>query len=212
MKPSTFFSKLFSLYLWGHLAAMALVAVAVAVGAYIWLGHYTRHGEDIAVPDLHKMKYENAITLLESQGLNVQVADSGYNKLLPANCILAQNPAAGTNVKAGHIIYITINTKSSPALAIPDIIDNSSMREAEAKLRALGFRLLDPEMIAGEKDWVYGVKQRGKSLATGDMAPVDVPLRLVVGSGTDEEDDSIGAESIEDSEMDDFEEITDPLE
>lgn len=213
MKTSDFFSKCFSLYLWGHLAAMAAVVVLVVLGAYFWLGHYTRHGEAITVPDLTRMKYENAITLLEGQGLQVQVSDSGYNKRLPAMCILAQNPAAGSKVKAGHMVYVTINTKSSPALAIPDIIDNSSAREAEAKLRALGFRLLEPQMIAGEKDWVYGIKQRGVSLAAGDMAPVDVPIALVVGSGTDEADEGDeDAESIEDAEMDDFQEITDPLE
>ena len=36
-------------------------------------------------------------------------------------------------------------------------MDNSSLRQAEAKLRALGFKITEPEYISGEKDWVYSL-------------------------------------------------------
>lgn len=40
---------------------------------------------------------------------------------------------------------------SAPKVSVPDIMDNSSLRQAEAKLRALGFRVTEPEYISGEK-------------------------------------------------------------
>ena len=60
---------------------------------------------------------------------------------------------------------MTVNSPSSPTFAIPDIVDNSSVREAEAKLTAMGFRLLPAQQVEGEKDWVYGIICRGRRVS-----------------------------------------------
>ena len=183
MKTKEFLSKLTSKYLWGNIAAMCCVIVALCVGVKYGLEIYTHHGEGIAVPDLKGMKYSEATYLLSQNKLRIIVSDSGYNKGLPAACILAQSPGFGTTVKEGHAIYVTVNSPSSPSFAIPDIIDNSSAREATAKLTAMGFKLLPPKYVDGEKDWVYGITCRGRRLATGDRIPIDYPLTLIVGDG-----------------------------
>ena len=59
--------------------------------------------------------------MIEELKLNIIVSDSGYNKKLPADCILAQNPGQGTNVKEGHTVYVTVNSPSSPSFPIPDV-------------------------------------------------------------------------------------------
>ena len=183
MKTKDFFGKFVSGYLWGNLLAMILVVVVLAFGVKYGLELYTHHGEGIKVPDLSKMNYEKAYQLLESDGLRIMVSDSGYNKKLPADCILAQTPGPGTEVKEGHVIYVTVNSPSSPSFAIPDLVDNSSFREAEAKLMALGFKLLPPQYGVGEKDWVYGIMSRGRRINTGDMVSIGTPLTLLVGNG-----------------------------
>ena len=76
-----------------------------------------------------------------------------------------------------------VNSASSPTVVIPDIIDNSSLREAEAKLTAMGFKMLPPKRIEGEKDWVYGIISRGRRVGTGDRVSTDAPLMLIVGMG-----------------------------
>jgi beta-lactam-binding protein with PASTA domain len=191
MKTRDFFGKFLSRYLWGNLLAMVLFVVALAVGVKYGLELYTHHGEGIKVPDLSKMTYEGARQLLESDGLTIMVSDSGYNKRLPADCILAQTPGPGTEVKQGHVVYVTVNSPASPSLAIPDIVDNSSFREAEAKLTAMGFRLLPPKYVVGEKDWVYGIMSRGRRIGTGDMVSINNPLTLLVGNGHYGDDEDI---------------------
>lgn len=191
MKTREFFGKFVSGYLWGNLLAMVLVLVVLAFGVKYGLDIYTHHGEGIKVPDLKNMTYESALRLLEEDGLLIMVSDSGYNKKLPADCILAQTPGAGMEVKQGHVIYVTVNSPSSPSFPIPDIIDNSSYREAEAKLMALGFKLLQPRYVVGEKDWVYGILSRGRNVNTGDMVSIGSPLTLVVGNGHYADDDEI---------------------
>ena len=102
---------------------------------------------------------------------------------MDADCILAQTPGAGTKVKEGRTVYLTINSTSSPRVKIPDIIDNSSYREAQARLSAIGFTLVEPKVIDGERDWVYGVMAGAKNLQSGDMVSIETPLMLVIGNG-----------------------------
>lgn len=206
--------KVFSRYLMLHLLAMAVVVVLLCVGVKFGLDWYTHHGEGIVVPQLNGMSYEKAYQLLEENGLQIVVSDSGYNKKMPADCILAQTPGHGQRVKQGHIVYVTVNSPSSPTFAIPDIVDNTSVREAEAKLMAMGFRLTQPQLVVGEKDWVYGILCRGRRVSNGDRIPIDYPLTLMVGQGTyddSEEVDYIDPTYSEDMEAtDDFEEVTAP--
>ena len=220
MKTKEFFGKFVSAYLWGNLLAMALVIVLLCLGVKYGLEWYTHHGQGIVVPKVEGMTYAKAIALAEQNGLNMMVTDSGYNKRLPANCILAQSPGQGTKVKEGHTIYVTVNSPSSPTFAIPDVVDNSSFREAEAKLMAIGFKLLPPKYVAGEKDWVYGIISRGRRVSTGDMVSIDSPLTLMIGSGMydrEEEDFDYVEPSYQQfmsedggDDMDDFEEVMEP--
>jgi beta-lactam-binding protein with PASTA domain len=216
MKTKEFFGKIFSPFLLGNLLAMVVVIVLLCLGVKYGLAWYTHHDEGIKVPKVEGMIYNNALLLLEENGLNIMVTDSGFNKRLPANCILAQSPGVGTMVKEGHMIYVTVNSPSSPSFAIPDVIDNSSYREAEAKLTALGFKLLPPKVVMGEKDWVYGILSRGRRVSTGDMVSIDSPLTLMIGSGTyDQEDEELDYVEPEyrrmlGEDVDEFEEVTEP--
>ena len=213
MKAKEFFGKFGSTSLWANLLAMLLVIVLLALGVKYGLDWYTRHGEGVKVPKLEGMDIDKARSLMEDYGLNVMVSDSGYNKQMAANSILLQNPGAGTMVKGGHTIYVTVNSPSSPSFPIPDVVDNSSYREAEAKLTALGFKLMPPQEVPGEKDWVYGILCKGHRVAAGDHISIDNPLTLMIGSGTydsDEEIDYIEPEyrMMESGNTDEFEEVS----
>lgn len=218
MKTKEFFGKFVSPYLLGNLLAMALVIVLLCLGVKYGLDLYTHHGEGIRVPKVENMSFADAQALCEQSGLKIMVTDSGYNKRLPANCILAQSPGEGTTVKEGHTVYVTVNAPSSPSFAIPDVVDNCSYREAEAKLMAMGFKLLPPKKVMGEKDWVYGIICRGRRVSTGDMISIDSPLTLMIGSGMyDQEEEDLDyvepsyQEFIQsDDDVDDFEEVTEP--
>ena len=204
MSSSKLIGKIADWRLWAHLLAMLLAVLLFCIGIKVGLDIYTRHGQEVAVPNIVNMDYDKARLLLEDYDLKISVADSGFNKKLPADIILAQTPGAPAKVKAGHVIYVTVNSPSSPMVTIPDIIDNSSLREAEAKLAALGFHLLPPKEIVGEKDWVYGIISRGRRVGTGDRVSTDAPLTLIVGSGGFEGEED-GYENYSDIKIDDGE-------
>lgn len=119
------------------------------------------------------------------------VSDTGYVKNLPPDCVLEQIPAPGEKVKSGHVIYVTINSAHSPVITIPDVIDNSSLREAMAKLTAMGFKLGSPQYIPGEEDWVYGILVKGRHVVAGDKVSIDDVLIIQVGNGRRDAGDSV---------------------
>lgn len=220
MTVAEFFGKLKSKYLWGNLAAMAGVVIVLALGVRYGIDIYTHHGESIAIPNLLHKKYADAERILDNLGLTIEVSDTGYVKTLPPDCILEQSPAPGEHVKSGHVIYVTINALHTPTLTLPDIIDNSSLREAMAKLTAMGFKLGPPQFVPGEKDWVYGVIVNGRHVVYGDKIPVDAKLIIVAGNGLRDTNDSVNyvdpeypddnSFEEEEGDVDQFQEVTEP--
>lgn len=176
---------------WLNLIAMPIVVVAILFGVLHWLDTYTHHGESIIVPNVNGLPLKQAENELNKKNLRAIVVDSNYIKGVPAGAILEQKPLGGAKVKIGRSVYLTINTGEAPKVAIPDIIDNSSFRQAEARLRALGFKLTEPEYIEGEKGWIYGVKYNGKELVSGEKIPREAVLTLCVG------DDQLKGDSIQ---------------
>ena len=191
MTSSEFINKFKSKYLWGNLGAMALVLVLLCMGVKYGIDLYTHHGEAISIPNIKHKDFADAEQILNNVGLQIEVSDTGYVRSLPPNCILEQSPAPGEKVKAGHIIYVTINSDHSPLITIPDVIDNSSLREAMAKLTAMGFKLGPPQYVPGEEDWVYGILVKGKHVVAGDKVSIDDVLTIQVGNGRRDAADSV---------------------
>lgn len=177
-----FFSFKKNRFFWLNIIAMIVAVVFIIAGAMFWLDSYTRHGESYEVPDVKNKTIEQARLLLEQKQLVGVVIDSSYVKGLPSGVVLDQTPLGGMRVKEGRTVYLTVNTDRVPEVRIPDLIDNSSVRQAAAKLKAMGFRLSAPEFVGGEQDWVYGIKYKGRSLMAGDKVPREAELTLCVGS------------------------------
>ena len=199
MTIKEFFSFKTNKYFWLNLIAMMAVVILLLFGVLKWLDVYTRHGEAVVVPDVKGMTVGEAEMLLRNHGLVCVVSDSNYVKNKPAGSILELNPSAGQKVKEGRTIYLTINTLDVPLRLVPDVADNSSVRQSQSKILAAGFKLSENELISGEKDWVYGVKYKGRQLNMGDKVPVGATLTLLVGDGETQVQDSDSLEIVEDA-------------
>jgi len=191
MKAVEFLKKVFSGYFWGNLLAMALAIVLFCVSVKYGIQLYTHHGESIAVPNLKHKSFDEAERLMKAANLEMVVSDTGYVKTLPPDCILEQSIFPGVKVKSGRVIYVTLNASHTPTLVMPDVIDNSSLRECMAKLKGMGFKLGQPEYVPGEKDWVYGIVVRGHHVAAGDKISIEDEVIIEVGNGMRSESDSV---------------------
>lgn len=187
MTIKEFFSFRQNRFFWVNIAAMAIVIVALLFGTLKGIDIYTRHGEALVVPDVKGMSVREAEAVFAKRGLHCVVSDSTYVKDRTAGSILDYTPSAGQKVKKGRTVYLTINTLNVPLQVVPDVADNSSLRQAEARILASGFKLNDIQHVAGEKDWVYGVKYQDRMLTIGEKVPMGATLTLMVGNGENNE-------------------------
>ena len=182
---------------------MALVILVVLIFAVLqWLNFYTRHGKQVAVPDVKGMQVEQAAPYFTEKTLQYVVVDSIYIRNKPAGSILETVPPVGTNVKEGRTIYLTVNSFSAQLLTVPQVTD-ISQRQAEAILRSLGFANIRTRIVPGAyKDLVTGLENAGgEPIDAGSRIPAATVLVLLVNSGQEEililqEDETL----IEDSE------------
>ena len=193
-----FFSFRKNISFWLNIVAMVVVGIGGIFGVLEWLDVYTRHGETVTVPNVREMTVEEAEKAFRQEGLVCVISDTRYVKNLAAGIVLDMKPNAGEKVKEGRTIYLTINTREVPLRTVPDVADNSSFRQAEAKLQSVGFKLTEVQLIPGEKDWVYGVKYQDRELSAGEKVPVGAALTLIVGDGLGElSGDSLNVDSLQ---------------
>ncbi|HIZ01223.1 MAG TPA: PASTA domain-containing protein [Candidatus Bacteroides merdipullorum] len=183
MTIKEFFSFRTNRFFWLNILAMPVVLILLVFATLRWLDSYTHHGEAVVVPDVKHKPVSEAQKILAEQGLQSVVADSTYVKTLPPGCVLEYNPSMNQKVKLGRTIYLTVNTTNVPLVDLPDVADNSSLREAEARLLAAGFKLMPNDTVPGDKDWVYGVKFEGHVLGLKEKVPQGAFLTIVVGDG-----------------------------
>ena len=163
---------------------MAVLAFLLVIITFKWIGSYTRHGQYIAVPDVHGMYEEEAGQALAAAGLKYEVLDYKYDKTMVEGGVIEQKPKPGAFVKDGRKIYLTLNSGKVPVRAVPDVADNSSLRAAEARLTAAGFKLGRTVYIDGDLDWVYEIRYQGEKIEAGTEIPEGSLLTIVAGNGT----------------------------
>ncbi len=167
----------------GNLLIAVVVACGLVYGALRWLDVYTRHGEAVEVPDVKGLKIDKAAEVFGQSGLRYNVIDSVFSKDVEPGAIVEIVPGAGQKVKEGRIVFVTVNALTSQMTTIPDVED-LSLRQAYALLKARGFERIDVEYVAGNyKDLAVAVELRGRALKKGEHVPLTAPLVLKVSSG-----------------------------
>lgn len=186
-----------------HIGLMILAGIAIAWLAMMWLDVWTRHGDTIVVPSVKSMSYERAAQTLEDDGLLALLSDSVYDTRTAPGTVIEQNPKAGTVVKEGREIYLTINAFSPKMVTLPSLTD-ISLRQAKSILEGLEVKNVVERRIPSDfKDLVLAVRYKGNRLSPGARIPVSATIELEVGEGLPDilESDSIAEDELEHSEQ-----------
>lgn len=169
-----------------NLMLIAVITLVLIMGTLAWLDKYTRHNQAVVVPDVKGLTVDKAAEFFKKNGLQYNVIDSVYSKDVIPGAIVELLPSAGSKVKEGRIVYITVNAKTSQMAALPEVED-LSFRQAYALLKASGFTNIDIIYKPGEyKDLVLGVTANGHPLTAGKFISLTTYLELLVSSGEKE--------------------------
>lgn len=184
MSLPTVFNFLKSKFFWINVGVAILSVIVLTIIVLFSLKFFTKHGEQVAVPDVTGLYVEEADVLLRKQDLSYQVVDSVYVRDKLQGEILEQIPRAESNVKTGRTIYLTINSKSDKMIILPQI-QNVSYRQARATLEAIGFVVSNIEYKPSEfPDLVMGIRVGQTPVRAGDRLRAGASVVLIVGSQT----------------------------
>ncbi len=109
-------------------------------GSSMLLRVLTNHGKTIEVPDFTSMTVNEAKREAAGHKLRVEVIDSIFVRKMERGAVYSQNPKAGSRVKQGRRILLTINARNAKKVSIPNLV-GYSMRQAKAELTSRGLAL-----------------------------------------------------------------------
>lgn len=176
---------IFSKSLLTQLVLMFVLLFIVISGLLFWLDSNTRHGQQIEVPNLSGMTFDQAIGVLQEQQLAYSILDtSSYNPNFPYQTIIEQIPGPGSIVKQARKIYLSINRSGYKMTQVPFVV-GKTLRQAEPALQSAGFKIgqLTYKKYIAENE-VLAMKFRSRKLKRGDELPLTTIIDLELGDGT----------------------------
>jgi beta-lactam-binding protein with PASTA domain len=177
LKQDTLGGLLLHLFLAG-----AIVLVLFLLYFFAYLPAATNHGETITVPSIEGMQMDQLEDFLVKRNLRYEVNDSSYSSEYPPLTVLKQYPQAGSKVKEGRKIFISINRVSPPTVPVPALVDGSVVN-ADAVLRSNELKRGRIELVSGPFNVVKEMKFQGRTIEAGQPVPKGSVIDLVVMDG-----------------------------
>ena len=158
-----------------------VVFIVLLVGSMIFLNVVTKHNQELIVPELSNMSVADAESIAVAEGMRVEVVDSVFVKRMKKGAVYRQNPVAGSKVKSGRRIALTINAMNAKKVSMPNLI-GYSMRQAMAELQSRG-------LILGKLIYVQDIATNNvlrqylgsKEIEPGTQVESESVIDLVVG-------------------------------
>lgn len=91
-----------------RLLTLAALAAAFSLSAGLVM-YFAMRGHEVAVPNVVGQSEVEATEAIEALGLRVRVRNSAPNAKVPAGAVSEQSPLAGTTVKTGQIVGVTLS-------------------------------------------------------------------------------------------------------
>ena len=141
----------------------AVLAVAsIGVFLFLWLGNGDTEPEMTQVPTLMGENYND---LAQYPDLNIKLLEEVFDENSMAGTILKQDPAPGTMVEPGTMVFVTVSLGAEPKVGIMSDLTDYPQVFAEANLNQMDMGLT----IRIEQEY-HDVIEEGKVIRT-DPAP-----------------------------------------
>lgn len=148
-----------------------------------WLEFHTNHGKEIVVPTLVNQSVQNAIKILDEQGLEYEVDSLEYNPKYKPFQVIKIYPASGSHVKDGRIVRLAVNPRSWAPVSVPDVLDRYkglAFRQLELVGLKVGDTIYEPSI---QRDAVIRMQFNGSVLKPGTLIPKFSTIDLIIGAG-----------------------------
>ncbi len=169
-------------HLWlKQLLWMLVVSIGIIIVVFVVIKVYARQGDEYELPDVE------GIALAELQAdnpleLSYVVLDSIYQPGKPGDVVIMQTPKAGTKIKKGRKVYITITAISPDNVSVPGLED-ITLRQAVNLLEHADLAVGKITFVESPFTTVLSASYKGTLLSKGDEIPMGASIDLTVGKG-----------------------------
>lgn len=166
-----------------NLGCIVAVVIAVFVCFVYWLESYTSHGEDVIVPDFVNLDVEAAEIIAVKNDLVLKVSDTLISEKIAPGAIVDYFPSAGSKVKKGRTIYLSVNSMTPILVKMPKVTEGS-LRQAIQMLENRGLRVGNIEYKPDFADnYVFEQRYQSKIIEPGTKISKGSAIDLLVGKG-----------------------------
>ena len=166
------------------LIIIALVIIIIEV-AFFSLKGYTRHGDEIVVPDFVGLNCDSVLEQY-SDVFHFVMLDSVYSKSYPEGSFYQQDPLPNSNVKKGRNLYY-VKVSEAPEKVVMPNLRNLSLRQALVSLKANGLKVSELEYVEHfAKNAVVNQYFKGNVIEPGTEIIKGSAVKLHVGYGRDD--------------------------
>ncbi len=182
-----FFKFVRSRYFWIHTTLAIVLSIFIMWFTLKALDIYTMHGQSIDVPDFKGKLVSELEDYSSDYDVTYEIIDSIYDSNLPKGSVIMQDPAAGTKVKDGRRIYLTVVAMKQEMVQMPDLLD-LTLRQASAMLETYGLFVGKLKYVPDiARNAVLQQKFKGEKIEEGTQIAKGSKIDLVLGQGEDNE-------------------------
>lgn len=168
-----------------HLLIIVALIVIIIEAAFISLKGYTRHAEEIIVPDFVGLDCDSIMEAYQDE-YHFIMLDSIYSKVFSEGSIYQQDPLPNSKVKKGRNMYLVKVSEAPEKVAMPNL-RNLSLRQALVSLKANGLKVSELEFVEHfAKNAIVDQKFEGKIVEPGTEIIKGSEIKLLVGYGHDD--------------------------
>jgi hypothetical protein len=130
------------------------------------------------MPNVRGKSIDSAINMMQQLGFDVEI-DSTFDPTFRPLSIIKQVPDTGSLVKEGRTIFLTVNMRTPPKIALPNIKD-LSYKSAEMILKnhklIVGDTVYRADIATGA---VLEASYKGKIIVGGDLDLIDLKIQAL---------------------------------
>jgi serine/threonine-protein kinase len=131
------------------------------IGCNVLLTKLVHSRNEVAVPNVIKLKQADAERIIDTAGLSFSVAGETFDASVPEGSVVSQDPMAGSMVREGREVHVVVS-KGGNVITVPDVI-GMPQRMAEVMVRNLGL------LVAIDGD-VYSLYTKKNAVSQQDPA------------------------------------------
>ena len=174
-------SLLKSSQFWRHFTVASLVAFTILGISILFLNVYTKHGDEVVVPDFEGIYIKDLDKFIEDHHVRYEIVDSIYNIEKAKGTVADQDPEPGSKVKPERVIYLTVYATLNQKTAMPNLVD-LSLRQASSLLETYGLKVGNLRYEEGLPPVIRQL-YKGQPIKPGTMIDKGSKIDLVLGRG-----------------------------